>query len=132
MDTTYWGTNFGVMLFKDSITKENLLKYYVKYETNSLYRKGIEELKFKSEQAVLDRKHEANIKLMDRDIKAMELSASSGIALEKIKATLSESSAKLRTQVALAKDKTAKPAEQVAEPIVEPVGRATEGYAFQE
>jgi len=47
MDTTYWGTNFGVMLFKDSITKENLLKYYVKYETNSLYRKGIEELKFK-------------------------------------------------------------------------------------
>lgn len=47
MDTTYWGTSFGVMLFKDSITKENLLKYYVKYETNSLYRKGIEELKFK-------------------------------------------------------------------------------------
>jgi hypothetical protein len=47
MDTTYWGTNFGVMLFKDSITKENLLKYYVKHETNSLYRKGVEELKFK-------------------------------------------------------------------------------------
>ncbi len=47
MDTTYWGTNFGVMLFKDSITKDNLLKYYVKYETNSLYRKGIEELKLK-------------------------------------------------------------------------------------
>ena len=47
MDTTYWGTNFGVMLFKDSITKENLLKYYVEYETNSLYRKGIEELMFK-------------------------------------------------------------------------------------
>jgi len=33
-----WGTNFGVMLFKDSITKENLLKYYVKYETNALYK----------------------------------------------------------------------------------------------
>ena len=45
MDTTYWGDNFGVMLFKDSITKENLLKYYVKYETNVLYKKGIEELK---------------------------------------------------------------------------------------
>ena len=29
MDTTYWGHNFGVMLFKDNITKENLLKYYV-------------------------------------------------------------------------------------------------------
>jgi transposase-like protein len=44
MDTTYWGRNFGVMLFKDSITKENLLKYYVKTETNALYIKGIREL----------------------------------------------------------------------------------------
>ena len=31
MDTSYWGRNFGVMLFKDSISGENLLKYYVKY-----------------------------------------------------------------------------------------------------
>lgn len=45
MDTTYWGRKFGVMLFKDNITKENLLKYYVKYETNLAYQKGIEELK---------------------------------------------------------------------------------------
>lgn len=45
MDTTYWGRNFGVMLFKDSLTKENLLKYYVKNETNTLYVKGINELK---------------------------------------------------------------------------------------
>ncbi len=45
MDTTYWGRNFGVMLFKDAITKQNLLKYYVKTETNSLYIKGIDELK---------------------------------------------------------------------------------------
>jgi len=44
MDTTYWGRNFGVMLFKDSITKDNLLKYYVKSETNLQYHKGIEEL----------------------------------------------------------------------------------------
>jgi hypothetical protein len=35
MDTTYWGRNFGVMLFKDAITKQNLLKYYVNTETNS-------------------------------------------------------------------------------------------------
>ena len=33
------------MLFKDAITKENLLKYYVKSETNALYIQGIEELK---------------------------------------------------------------------------------------
>ncbi|MCP3873073.1 MAG: hypothetical protein GY699_07965 [Desulfobacteraceae bacterium] len=45
MDTTYWGRTIGVMLFKDDITKENLLKYYVKSETNVLYRQGINELK---------------------------------------------------------------------------------------
>lgn len=45
MDTTYWGRNFGVMLFKDSYTKENLLKYYVRSESNGLYIKGINELK---------------------------------------------------------------------------------------
>ena len=44
-DTTYWGRFFGLMLFKDAITKENLLKYYVKSETNALYIQGIEELK---------------------------------------------------------------------------------------
>jgi hypothetical protein len=45
MDTTYWGRNFGAMLFKDSYTKENLLKYYVKTETNALYVQGVNELK---------------------------------------------------------------------------------------
>jgi len=45
MDTTYWGRAFGVMLFKDSITNENLLKYYVKAETNAKYIEGIEALK---------------------------------------------------------------------------------------
>lgn len=45
MDTTYWGRGFGVMLFKDSLTGENLLKYYLRYETNSLYNKGVEELR---------------------------------------------------------------------------------------
>ena len=44
MDTTYWGRNFGVMLFKDAISKENLLKYYVKTETNAQYIEGIKEL----------------------------------------------------------------------------------------
>jgi len=32
------------MLFKDAYTKENLLKYYVKNETNALYLRGINEL----------------------------------------------------------------------------------------
>ncbi|MDW5289188.1 hypothetical protein [Formosa sp. PL04] len=30
MDTTYWGRSFGLMLFKDAYSKENLLWYYVK------------------------------------------------------------------------------------------------------
>lgn len=47
MDTTYWGRGFGVMLFKDAHTKENLLKYYVRSETNALYVQGIKELKSK-------------------------------------------------------------------------------------
>lgn len=34
------------MLFKDALTKENLLKYYVKNETNALYVQGINELKY--------------------------------------------------------------------------------------
>lgn len=41
MDTTYWGRSFGVMLFKNALNNENLLKYYVKNETNQLYIKGV-------------------------------------------------------------------------------------------
>jgi hypothetical protein len=47
IDTTYWGRNCGVMLFKDAYTKENLLKYYVKTETNSLCIQGVKELQSK-------------------------------------------------------------------------------------
>lgn len=44
MDTTYFGRTFGVMLFKDSITGQILLKKYVKHETNKLYLEGVEEI----------------------------------------------------------------------------------------
>lgn len=47
MDTTYFGRTFGVMLFKDAYTGINLYKQYVKYETNDLYRLGIEYLQNK-------------------------------------------------------------------------------------
>lgn len=52
MDTTYWGRDFGVILFKDVYTKENLLKYYVKSETNALYIQGINELRSKGFEVV--------------------------------------------------------------------------------
>ncbi len=44
MDTTYFGRKFGVMVFKDSITGQILLKQYVKQETNKLYLSGIAEI----------------------------------------------------------------------------------------
>jgi len=42
MDTTYFGKKWGVMVFKDSLSGQYLHKQYVKYETNQLYRQGIE------------------------------------------------------------------------------------------
>lgn len=44
MDTTYFGRNFGVMLFRDAYTSTNLYKQYVKHETNLLYIDGIHHL----------------------------------------------------------------------------------------
>ncbi len=44
IDTTYFGRKFGVMVFKDAITGQILLKKYVKQETNQLYLEGIEEI----------------------------------------------------------------------------------------
>jgi hypothetical protein len=44
MDTTYWGREYGVMLFKDAVTNENLLKYFVTAETVEKYVRGITEL----------------------------------------------------------------------------------------
>lgn len=44
MDTTYWGRCFGVMLFKDALTGEDLLWYFVKVETVALYVRGVNTL----------------------------------------------------------------------------------------
>lgn len=44
MDTTYFGRKFGVMVFKDAITGQILLKQYVKQETNKLYLEGVAEI----------------------------------------------------------------------------------------
>jgi len=44
MDTTYVGRKFGVMVFKNSIDGQILLKKFVKQETNRSYFEGIEEI----------------------------------------------------------------------------------------
>ena len=92
----------------------------------------MEELKFKAREAEINRRHDTQMAVIQRDIKMMELSASTGIELDKIKAELTIVSQKLKTQVNLAKDKDTKAAPQVATPLAEPAGRAREGHSFQD
>jgi hypothetical protein len=57
MDTTYWGRNFGVVVFKDSRTKKILWRKFVRHETLSDYKEGMEWLErqgFKIEAIVCD------------------------------------------------------------------------------
>jgi hypothetical protein len=57
MDTTYWGRNFGVVVFKDWRTKRILWRKFVRYETLADYKEGIdwlEEHNFKIEGIVCD------------------------------------------------------------------------------
>jgi hypothetical protein len=44
MDTTYFGKQFGVMVFKDSLSGQILYTQFVKQETNLLYLLGIKEI----------------------------------------------------------------------------------------
>jgi hypothetical protein len=44
MDTTYFGREFGVMVFKNSLDGVILYKQYVRYETNAQYLAGISEI----------------------------------------------------------------------------------------
>jgi len=56
-DTTYWGRNFGVIVFKDWRTKRILWRKFVCYETLADYKEGIDWLEkhnFKIEGVVCD------------------------------------------------------------------------------
>ena len=44
IDSTYFGHNFGVMVFKDSISKQILHKIFIKSETVELYFQGVKEI----------------------------------------------------------------------------------------
>ena len=57
IDTTYWGRNFGVIVFKDWLTKRILWRKFVRYETLADYKEGIDWLEkhnFKIEGVVCD------------------------------------------------------------------------------
>lgn len=45
MDTTYFRRDFGVMVFRDHLTKKNIHWRYVKYETIAEYKAGIDYIK---------------------------------------------------------------------------------------
>ena len=83
----------------------------------------MQELKFKAQQAEIDRQHEIQIKNMERDMKMMELSQSMQISIADIKAQLAQTAQKLNVQTQLSK--------QVLTPPSEPAGRAPNGQAYQ-
>jgi hypothetical protein len=57
VDATYWGRNFGVVVFKDWYTKRVLWRKFIRYETIADYQEGVEWLEshnFKIEGVVCD------------------------------------------------------------------------------
>jgi hypothetical protein len=83
----------------------------------------MQELKFKAQQAEIDRQHEIQMKQMERDMKIMELSQSTQISVATIKSQLAQTAQKLNVQTQLSK--------QVLTPPTEPAGRAPNGQAYQ-
>ena len=86
---------------------------------------------FKVDQAALDRQHQIDMKMIERDIEAMRLSAASGMKLEDIKAQLSQTKMKLQTQKELSVGRPSMTRE-VSEPLTEPTQLAPDGRSYQE
>lgn len=89
------------------------------------------ELEAKARENQLDRDHAMQLAMIQRDIKMMDFSERRNISLDNVKAKLSDTTMKLKTQISLSQANT-KPAPQVATPAVEPPGRAADGRAFME
>ncbi len=89
------------------------------------------ELNFKAAEAEKDRAAQVQIKLMEREIEMMRLSSASGIALDKIKAQLTETAQKLNVQLTMSRDRNANPSPQLTEAPVEPPEKAASGFAYQ-
>jgi len=91
---------------------------------------GLEDRRLRAEDAERDRQHERQMKEMEMNMKMMELSQSQNISLAEIKSVLSRDAMKLKAQFALAGPDKKGP--QVANPVVEPEGKADEGRAYQD
>lgn len=83
---------------------------------------------FKAKEAEQERQHKRDLKLIERDIKMMELAEKRGMNLDQIKGKLSSDKMKLKTQIALTDAEGKAP--QVSKPAVEPKGRAPDDEAF--
>jgi len=87
-------------------------------------------MQFEAQQADMERQNKLIVAAINERINSTELSSAERQNLDKIKATLAQTSAKLRTQTMLAQQNS-RGAPQVATPAFEPQGRAPNGAAFQ-
>ena len=85
----------------------------------------------KAAENQLDRDHAMKLAMIQRDIKMMDFSVRENISLDNVKAKLSDTTMKLKTQVSLSRENT-QPAPQVSVPLAEPPGRAADGKAYTE
>ena len=83
-----------------------------------------------AEQAEKDRILDQYVAEMTAQIDAAKIASDKDTALDALKAGLTKEAMKLKTQKTLAFNKV-QPAAQVANPAIEPPGRAKDGFAFQ-
>lgn len=88
------------------------------------------ELRFKAEQAQLERDHAREMKNMDLQIKTMEFAEKRNLNLDNVKKDLAKTTMELNAQMQLS-GLESNPAPQVATPPTEPAGLAPDGQAFQ-
>ena len=86
------------------------------------------ELKFKAEQAELERQHDRTMKEMDLQQKMMEYAEKRNIEIDKLKAQLALGSAGMNLQKELSDKKAVA---EVSTPPTEPVGKAPVGESYQ-
>jgi len=87
------------------------------------------EFALKLKMAEDDREHEMQLKLIDRELKMMELAQSQQLSLDTIKAQLADKTMSLQVQKELSYAGMKK---QAAMPPTEPAGRADVGHAYEQ
>ena len=97
---------------------------------------SLQELSFKSEQAVLDRQHELQIENLRYQMEMMRLAQASDVSLQQIKADLAMTTNKLSVQKQLSAQvperKYTTNGMEAIKPAVEPFGRADNGHSFEQ